>query len=71
MKSATDRVKRTEIRKVQGIDVEVRTVETFTYQGEWEPNGFEVFLGLKKIGHLYGWPTDSDLARLIREEIFS
>ena len=67
--NSTDRVKYSTVRNVCGLDVRVDSIETFSYQGEWEPNGFNVHLGFKKIGFFYGYPSDSDLKKVIQKEV--
>jgi len=59
------RVKHEDLRRVGGFDVLVKSIQEMNYDGEMESQGFEVCLGLKKIAHFWGWPTDSDIKKVI------
>ena len=35
------------------------------YNGVWVSAGFDIYLGLKKIGHFWGYPISKDIQKLL------
>lgn len=59
------RVHHERIKTVGGFDVIIKSIEQMNYSGEWENSGFDIYLGLKKIGHFWGYPISKDIQKLI------
>ena len=59
-----ERVKYTEIRKVDGNEITVITLERLEYSGEWVPGGYRIISG-EKTRWLFGWPSDNDLRSVL------
>jgi hypothetical protein len=50
---------------VRGFDFIVKSKYAICYNGREEHDGFDVFLGLKKVGYFVGYPTPSDLEKFL------
>jgi hypothetical protein len=61
----TLRVHHENIRTVNGFDVIIKSLETMEYDGVWVSAGFDIYLGLKKIGHFWGYPISKDIQKLL------
>lgn len=62
------RIQNTHYRRIGGFDVRIESQEFLGYNGEWEHDYFGIYLGLKKIGSFSGYPTDSDLKKVVDSE---
>ncbi len=47
---------------VEGVDFEIRSLETLEYSGEWVSSGFEVWRG-NKSKFFVGYPTEDDILK--------
>ena len=62
------RVRHEDIKRVGGFDVIIKSIETLSYSGRWEDAGFDIYLGLKSIGHYWGYPVSTDIQKLLDKE---
>ena len=63
------KIRSEEIRKINGFDIIVKYIDMLEYNGLWHHDSYKAFLGLKYIGNYIGYPTDSDLKKLINKEV--
>lgn len=63
------KIRSEEIRKIAGLDIILKYIDMLEYDGLWRHDSFQAFLGLKCIGEYIGYPTDSDLKKLVNKEI--
>jgi len=61
----TCRVKYSEQRKVDGVEVTIKCLEDMNYSGEWESAGYDILVSDKKIGWFWGWPANTDIKSIL------
>lgn len=60
--------KSTEPRMIDGVRVFVKGVSEMSYEGTWEDSGYDIVVDDKVLRNFYGWPTDTDIRRVLTEK---
>ena len=60
------RIRYTEKRTVNGVEVELNCLDEMEYNGEWrDASEYRIIRDGNIIGTYVGWPSDSDIVKLL------
>lgn len=60
--------KSVEPRPIDGVRVFVKGMREMSYGGKWEDSGYDIVVDDKVVHNFFGWPTDSDIRRVLLEK---
>lgn len=62
------RTRQSDLIQVEGFTVEIKPMEEMGYDGKWESDGFDLYLGQKHIKSFIGYPTKQDILNELKNE---
>jgi hypothetical protein len=65
------KIKATEKRIIDGVEVTINTLASLDYDGTEQPAGFDITVDHIILQNLIGWPTDDDIRKYLPKPFFA